>query len=499
MRAGLNEKQTHLVMQRITLFKICFPLFLFISITAFSQTDDLNHLKYQVYKTRLKTRFMFTDSLNPYLAGAFIPASKRNTIDKKLEFGDATIYLANYIQVLATEFAWLQSQKLPTDSTLYDLYMAIETFVRLDRNAEYTFRRQGAIATDFDINGFFIRDDIDSNYIRQHQNQLAGIDSTWTVTSDFIARQRYNAGLNKGSQYALEMSKDQCWHLYLAFALVTKLLPDIQLCDDNGNCYDFAERVNNITRKIQFQLTGAGNEDHQWEIYNPVDGHKVPENRGGNVRLYSYGFGIAGSEITGHRLHAYHSRSALWRTAFLGAWKWEDWEADDFGSRALSTIGNVRSLNDFKRLVDESRQKNIYSYPQFPLIHLLLFPIEYKKNVWITADSIAATLKQKIDEAPLSGPGYGAPSFWTPCNNTVWPERCGRAFKGDQFNGLDYMLLHNLYYLIHMEAMQHKSGLVSKLPQLLIKQPMETVLSPFPLQYIKFKPVGFEGIFGKKE
>jgi hypothetical protein len=421
------------------------------------QTDWMLHQKYQVYKNRLHTQFMFYNETNPYEQGAFIPATKINTATKTIVFGDATIFLANYIQVLATEYAYLNLTHKPVDATLYELYQAIETFERLDRNGEFSFRNNGSGPSDMDINGFFIRDDVDSNFIRRNWQCIYGIDSTWTVTSDFASRQRFLAGKQKDGEYSLEMSKDQCWHLYLGFALVSKLLDGVELCDTLDHCYNFSNRVKQITKNIHFQLTGAANENHAWEIYNPVNGHEIPENRGGKVRLYSYGFGIAAGEITGKKMHAWHSRSAWWRKVYLSAWKWKDWDADDFGARALASVGWVRGINNYKRLLDETVQKQIYSYPQLPLIHLLLYPGKYDETDWATADSLVSTFYKYLVEAPADGPGFGAPEYWTTISNTVWPERRHQAVEGDKFNGLDYLLIHNLYYLFHLKdnTIQH--------------------------------------------
>jgi hypothetical protein len=427
-------------------------ILIFLINISYCQTDSLNQQKYWVYKNRLKSKFMYIDYSNPYTNGSCIPASRRNYKEKRIEFGDATIYLANYLQVLATEYALLKAKNQPVDSTLHDLHLAIEAFVRLDRNAEYSFRGPGSVPSNEDINGFFIRDDVDSNYLKHNQSCFIDMDFNWTVSSDYIAHQKYNTNPATGSKYGIEMSKDQCWHLYLGFALISKLLDGVEIFDSNGNCYNFSERVRQITQMIQYQLSGADNDSHEWELYNPADGHEIPEARGGKVQLYSYGFGIAAKEIVGHYQHAHHSRSAWWRRAFLTTWKWEDWEADDFGARTLSTVGDVRGLNDFEHLVEESKRKNIYDYPQFPIIHLLLFPKLYGKKEWIIADSLSEKLKQPLDEAPMEGPGYCAPHYWTSVNCVVWPERRGKAIEGDEYNGLDYLLFYNLYCLTKIRA-----------------------------------------------
>ena len=55
-----------------------------------------------------------------------------------------------------------------------------------------------------------------------------------------------------------------------------------------------------------------------------------------------------------------------------------------------------------------------------------------------------------LDSAPDDGPCSEC-GTWSATNLLVWPENAGKERPGEEYNGLDYMLLHNLYYLLEQE------------------------------------------------
>ncbi len=430
-----------------------------------SQTHQLNQQKYWYYRNRLLEKFMFIDIFNPYENGSGLPASTYNSVKKKLRWGsDATIHLATYMQALATEYALLSYYGYSTEKTKRDLFFAIETFVRLDLNAEQWFRYPHTKNGKNDGNGFFIRDDVDNNYIYEHWYYFnSDIYYDWNIESLLSQYINIDNGQpeKKKEKLRVQMSKDQCWHLYTAFALITKLMDGVTIQDSKGNVYSFSERVKLLTNNIQYQLSGTSYTSTipiilDWKIRNPVNGLEIEERMGGKVWTHAYGFGIAGSFITNSNLHTKGSQSDYARIVFLDAWQWDDWEGDDYSERALSTVGDIRNYNDFAELFEETDRKNVYSYPHFPLIHLILHPELYGPKERILANSLLKEIKKHLDEAPMEGPNYDAPVFWTSPNTIVWPEQRKNnsdfnGEPGDEYNGIDYMLLHNLYYLAKKE------------------------------------------------
>jgi hypothetical protein len=98
---------------------------------------------------------------------------------------------------------------------------------------------------------------------------------------------------------------------------------------------------------------------------------------------------------------------------------------------------------------------NQLSYEHIPLIYLVLHG-DGTEPLFNLTEPLA---KQLLDNAPDCGPyNYGTASGsdfsndWSSSNALIWPENSGinSGWHGD-FNGIDYMLLHNLYWLVYAD------------------------------------------------
>lgn len=130
-------------------------------------TDQENLEKYWKYRDQLRTRFMKIGQYD----GESIPASviipnrqygqTDQTTGSIIQWRDATITLGYYWIVLATEYKLLSDNNQDGQSTLNELYYAMQAFSRLDMTAEdYLSGNPNATANPSDLNGFFIRDDV---------------------------------------------------------------------------------------------------------------------------------------------------------------------------------------------------------------------------------------------------------------------------------------------------------------------------------------------------
>lgn len=129
-----------------------------------SQTDYDNHSKYWYYKTRLNNDFMKVG----LLAGESIVFNQRSgnhTAD--MNVGDATATLGYYIGVLATEYYLLQQNNQNTDIVKHELFCALNAINRVDYKAEGHWQ-YGAEQ----LNGFFVRDDIDATFVKNNYNHF---------------------------------------------------------------------------------------------------------------------------------------------------------------------------------------------------------------------------------------------------------------------------------------------------------------------------------------
>lgn len=184
-----------------------------------AQDDLINMKKYWFYHYRLVNDFMAKGE-HP---GESIPMEERAVYTPSSEickWGDATCAQAQYIGVLATEYALLSQQGQPTDTTKQELFLALNALNRLDWMAESnldpaTIWPPPAPA----INGFFIRDDVGDLFVQNHPKLAHGVTSQRPVKyveSDF----------NDANKRDKEVSVDQIYHLMVGFALVRKFIPE---------------------------------------------------------------------------------------------------------------------------------------------------------------------------------------------------------------------------------------------------------------------------------
>lgn len=137
-----------------------------------------NYEKYWWYRYRLVNDFMKIGP-NP---GESIPAYLRhrgyNTGDPvvvgHLTWGDATQALGHYIAITATEHKILEDNSWPTERAAMENYFSQNAFERLDEHAEAycrdihaTYPNNGNPQSS-DLNGFFIRDDVDENFVARN-------------------------------------------------------------------------------------------------------------------------------------------------------------------------------------------------------------------------------------------------------------------------------------------------------------------------------------------
>jgi hypothetical protein len=126
-----------------------------------------------------------------------------------------------------------------------------------------------------------------------------------------------------------------------------------------------------------------------------------------------------------------------------------DFSYDDYKIRSLAATGNINAdgeNNTYKWLSLKQHQNNIKKYEHLPLIWSVLNN-DYSNITKTDKDSILLLL----NSAPQCGPYYFSSSDnggdWSSDSRLIWPENNRTGINHGEFNGLDYMLLHNLYWL----------------------------------------------------
>ena len=442
------------------------------SVESNAQNDLLNQKKYWYYHHRLVQDFMVKGDCK----GCSLPMTERNyQNESKGQWADATISLGNYISVLASEYKLLKNNNQPTDTTLQELCLAIKAFNRLDQTAESYFRCATCPPTPLpgDLNGFFIRDDVDEYFLFNHPQIKTAVVSEYNINvinSDLV---NYLVPTDK------EMSHDQIWHLFIGFALVSELLDDIPIShfplnEVDGNT-DIRQEAKNITDRIMNHVRNQDGPLYQrWVIMNPITNIHV--DRGWQVGELSYGAAEAACFIRNgntnldlgypaHTCNEYHdafsyTASSTWHLAGLGIGSIVAFWPEDNKVQNLAAVGSSWRASETPLLALNVTAERLAArailrdYQHLMLVHQVLHgqtnPIEQ------------ATYLNLLNTAPCKGPyNFSYPdnsaSFeWSTENRLLYPQRRGEdndgldknAFKGE-YNGLDYMLYHNLYYIIN--------------------------------------------------
>lgn len=305
-------------------FILCLCVFMDLSILAQTYNDDaakpLKWLrKYWFYRSRLNNDFVKVgrgqgESLvfNERGLGhtSFAP-----TTDVTFKMGDATSTQGYYIAVLALEYHLLEANhnNEKTDSTLYELFCAIDAINRLDLMAEKILTDSTGTGGNGILNGFFVRDDVYPDFVKDNYDHFnyfsAGINNNdnsrgfaslfqkgvnklyfWQDPNDANNKiygsdyeSLYNQGVTSSSVYSTFVSKDQVYALLYGLAFVRKFVPEYVTAKDRyGNLLYFrdgetsiSKEAKNIIKRIvdnirnPKKLDGSGCGDSDWKIRRP--------------------------------------------------------------------------------------------------------------------------------------------------------------------------------------------------------------------------------------
>lgn len=428
-------------------FKIILTSLFFITVNfIISQTPAENLEKYKIYRDRIKYFYKLGDQpgdcLYSSISGMFPPNGQR------LNFGgDQTIEMSWFIGAMATEYKLQDHNKLDTDKTLKDLYYALMAFKRLDECED----KEPWNKNEAKFDGFFMRCDMPSKtYIKENAQAF---NKDLCPTDTFGSRKPGMPFWVENTRYSnSEMSQDQAIHMLMGLALVSKCLPDkeLEFLDLNNNktsfnFHAFAKMAfGNIISLIKNE--NSMNSNKSWVIYNP-NGEKIE--LGGDAKFFAYGFAKAGQRITGRNyiqdIGKKASLRVLWEAAKIPTPN--EWNTSM--ACILAAIGDSWSST-------EGTDKAIYSTSKkydWDTYYVLLWQFMNDKNSsYLDKEKLMA----QINSAPKYGTYYYGEDFgqkpeggWASNNRfrNTKKEQFGREhFKGN-YNGLDFMLLYNLYQL----------------------------------------------------
>jgi hypothetical protein len=348
------------------------------------------------------------------------------------EWGDATIWLGWYMATLATEYAVFRDLGLPVAETTADLREALHALNRLDEVAETHFGRPPA------RDGFFQRDDVGPRAIFADDGQGLRFPIEDGAGYACIKAQGACGALGDIDDGFFE-SQDQVIGLLLGWAMIARLVPDDVVVDGMALRQEARAQTHRVVNHLR---------DRGWKIVAP-DGSSPPNKWGGDASGMAFAIADAANRITGNAFGVDDYSNFDSNTVGASAWAGLDggWLAQSGINKGM--VLKLTAITDkwsdervARRALDEAT-------PVWPMIRALLLDAPLDPLV---ADSLVDSL---LSSAPCDGPCTRSAG----CNETPGWQGESRwanpgARTGDpngqygEYNGTDYMLLHNLTYLL---------------------------------------------------
>ncbi len=399
-----------------------------------AQNVEQNLDKYWQYRHKLTTEYMLIGDQQGYS----LPASYINPGLERMKWSDNTIWLGWYMGTLATEYHLLRNPRYQgyadgdsarISANINELYYALKAIIRLDSTAETSFTWNASCGIPNARNGFFIRDDVPANYT----DSFPGYNF---VDADFVE-----------PNFANEMSQDQVYHVLLGLSLIKKFIPDT-LVVNGFNIHNEAVE--------QARLIGQWVHQDGWIIKNPACGNKDVD-RGPDVTLLAKGFNSALNYISDgtqdYSADVIGTATFIWDQTLINPSAFVN--VDNLHmTLALAAIGEgwgSATLNNMMTIAESNRW---YAYP---LLYIALRDTNAVTNYAQHRQIMHFWSDSMLNEAPISGPlstypnqnghGYGVNNrFIRPRANHYAGINANE--EGHQWNGLDYMLLHNLQLIV---------------------------------------------------
>jgi hypothetical protein len=418
---------------------VALVLSLVAELPARAQTTAQNLEKYHALRARLLTEFTVVGEQ----AGQSQPADVRDDAEGFIKWADSTIRLGWYLGLLATEHhlyahpeLYPGAQSMAPESTLEELHAALSALERLDLVADAAF--PAPCTQTQALNGFFIRDDVPAGF---HEN----FPPLTTTYSDLVDPELTNK----------EMSQDQVYHLLLGLALVKRFVPAGVVVEGKELSPWAVEQARRIVEHVS---------KDDWVIMNPACSREV--NRGPLATGFSGGTRQAIGFITdgAYVPDAVDVWIDIWATASAPEFV-AYLDIDNLHmAMAIAAVGNgwgATTADDLAKLGEAP------DWPFYALLHRALH--DDAAYGWCnTAAGINERTRTMLDELPLgadiASPQPGGPAVHGFTRSNRFMRDKTNAYTGEEgsegyrYNGMDYLLLHNLYAVATPATWEGGSG-----------------------------------------
>ncbi|MDR1878723.1 MAG: hypothetical protein LBQ64_04080 [Bacteroidales bacterium] len=467
----------------------CF-IYLFIIIPTVSvsslgaQTEQANAEKYWYYRQRFNRYFIYVGDKT---GESMVVASRNYDFLPSLDFGQHGVHFGYYLGMLATEYRLLVrgNQLQKADSTLQELRFAMLAYTEQMDRCEHYWNKEDC------LDGFFIRENVPVDFIDTSlvdgKKHFDALNKNLTSANTWNNDSGHFCGLAHGDPAWIDhlrevnvdkspMSQDEAYGVMMGMALVAKCVPALE------------DEAKAIFELICLHITGRNVcrhcEGRPYLIRKP-DCSPIAESRGGVTVFFGYGIAAAASQVTGKsvdyfshsfdlktlpdRLKNYfqtgkltytpgkNNRYFLWKICSGGIPGDQEWNRAMAVS--LAAMGDSWGKHTDKGLMRNSyrlRGRKTHDWRSFYL------------SLWRFLNDKAPDLSEKtlilseLDAAPSRGtynmttelhPDHFAHGGWAYIYRyrATFDEQYARKSTIGIFNGLDYMLMYNLYRLIYEE------------------------------------------------
>ncbi|MCC6768091.1 MAG: T9SS type A sorting domain-containing protein [Bacteroidia bacterium] len=419
--------------------------------------------------------------INKYLIvgeghGCSLPASWYDSTRSQLVYEDETTrQLGWYLALLATEHHLNELHGKDNQATRRELYFAIRAIQRLDRYAEYlqcspastlswdeqskrynTNTSCWSDTIENNLNGYIMREDIPPGWHKRFPGDQPVRHGNGY--SNWIVQDKFNKSPNPASQ-------DQIYHLLFGFAFIQKYLPDTLVV----NSLNIRQEAQNIA----YRFAEAFNQE--FRLKNPITGGVVDADLGGNAKFYAFLFAVAADRLVNGKIYpsskerqkAYdeqnrwfsqlvknnknlwtHFTTLMWAGASLAS-------PNQIMTMLLLCVGNALNGSPENNSFVLLNKVSSFINPEYRFFQNAYMLLQNKKYSFGYTQHEMQTMLLAMDE-----PGPRRYTISGSCNflqNKVWNRDCifvqprilpctDQIFEG-HFNGIDYMLFHNIYFL----------------------------------------------------
>jgi len=441
-------------------------LFCVIQLVGYAQNIEQNQTKYWYYRNRLINNFLKVGADQ----GCSLPSDARGHESySSLKWGDGPDW-GWYVGVLATEYKLLIDNNQDASETIKELYYALEAFNRLDYTAETYFKDVNGNYGQPSLNGFYIREDVPPNFIdpldpqsnyKHFNSELVPSDCN---KDNSIYCRVDNVRNSLSPMYdPYEESLDNMIHFIMGLSLVNRCVGSGIVYNDGTGVKSFIDGETDMlieAHKIVDRMVSWA-QVHSWRIKNPVTQKWVPAKDGGEAWGFSFGFAMAACKATNPPTLGNGGcpkyQDAITAAAYV---PWQAFQASfifpfffnnsysDHLLGLLAALGNSWYFNGIAALPNTTNIRlsayyQIRDREYLPLLRQVL----HGGGNGLPDNKYEYLINVAPCEGPNNNDGEYSSFEWSTQHRFRNPEKRGilEPDPKGEYNGLDYMLLFNLY------------------------------------------------------